>query len=349
MPNHVRNIINFDCSEERLREILEAIQYDKSDFHENTGIGTLDFNKIIPMPKSLEIEAGSSTDRGLKAYKDFLYVYTLAGTRQGLDLLNIPAESEEAFLRQRTDIKREDWNLGKTAFQNSQKYGATTWYEWSIGHWGTKWNSYDSAGYQGGHQIEFSTAWSAPHPILEKLTEMFPDVTINHKWADEDLGNNCGALEYLDGEVISDRMDMGDKEALEFACETWGYDLADMGYVLSADGERYIYTESHEYDLIEVCGQPALFTNERLTDGDIPKGLFRYDLRDSDDGDGFATLEANVAVNHGGTVITAEPIDLGEQGYIAFTDDTSPNFLGTETTFKGFMDGDFEQTGGMNL
>lgn len=85
----------------------------------------LDFNRIIPMPESLNIEAGSRTDNGLKAYKDFVYVYTFAGTEQK-DLLNIPKEKEETFLRARQDIRRDEWELGKTAFQNEQKYGAAT-------------------------------------------------------------------------------------------------------------------------------------------------------------------------------------------------------------------------------
>lgn len=70
MPNHVSNTITFECDEQRLRKILNAIKYDDSSGMEHTGIGTLDFNKIIPMPESLNIEAGSTTDRGLKAYQD---------------------------------------------------------------------------------------------------------------------------------------------------------------------------------------------------------------------------------------------------------------------------------------
>ncbi|NMP37199.1 MAG: hypothetical protein GX051_03615 [Clostridiales bacterium] len=80
MPNHVSNTITFECDEKRLKEILDAIKYESDAEVEHTGIGTLDFNKIIPMPKSLEIEAGSSTDRGLKAYKDFISVFTFCLT-----------------------------------------------------------------------------------------------------------------------------------------------------------------------------------------------------------------------------------------------------------------------------
>ena len=68
MPNHVINRLEFDCPKERLKEILSAICYDDSSEAEQTGIGTIDFNKITPMPPSLDIESGSSTDRGINLY-----------------------------------------------------------------------------------------------------------------------------------------------------------------------------------------------------------------------------------------------------------------------------------------
>jgi len=68
MPNHVINRITFDCPVERLKEILSAICYDDSSEAETTGIGTINFNKITPMPLSLDIESGSSTDRGINLY-----------------------------------------------------------------------------------------------------------------------------------------------------------------------------------------------------------------------------------------------------------------------------------------
>ena len=63
-PIMVINRLEFDCPKERLKEILAAICYDDSSEAEKTGIGTIDFNKITPMPPSLDIESGSSTDRG---------------------------------------------------------------------------------------------------------------------------------------------------------------------------------------------------------------------------------------------------------------------------------------------
>lgn len=120
------NRLRLSGEKSRIDEFLESVKGEES---------VLDFNRVIPMPESLNIECGSRTDRGLKAYKGFVYVYTFAGTEEK-DLLNIPKEKEDAFLRARQDIRRDEWELGKAAFQNERKYGAPTWYEWARQSWG---------------------------------------------------------------------------------------------------------------------------------------------------------------------------------------------------------------------
>ena len=91
--------LHFSGEQKRIDELLESIKGEETLF---------DFNKVLPMPESLNIEAGSRTDNGLKAYKDFITAYTMDGTEKK-DLLNIPKEKEEAFLRMRPDIKRDEW------------------------------------------------------------------------------------------------------------------------------------------------------------------------------------------------------------------------------------------------
>lgn len=66
MPNHVTNIIEFHCSQKVFQEIAEFIRKDDSFF------GSVDFNKVLPMPPELDIEAGSRGDQGLKMYKEYL-------------------------------------------------------------------------------------------------------------------------------------------------------------------------------------------------------------------------------------------------------------------------------------
>lgn len=93
----------------------------------------------------------------------------------------------------------------------------------------------------------------------------------------------------------------------------------------------------NDYELIELFDKPALFTNARITDADVPKGMYCYHLRHGDE-EYFSTIEKRVVVNHSGSVITKEPIDLGEQGYISFTEDTSPNFTGETMSLYQFRE-----------
>lgn len=341
MPNNIENIITLQGDEKKIREMLETIKND------DLSIGTIDFNKITGMPKRLDIEAGSRTKRGLDFYNGFIEVYTLGGTMNMDKLRSIPVKSEEIFLRQRTDIKRDEWELGKTAWHNIRQYGAPTWYDWAINNWGTKWNAYgygeDAIDYHDGDMLYFQTAWAAPHPVLEKLSKMFPDIELEHEWADEDIGQNCGRYSYQNGERIEEYCPESEAEAVEFACKLWDYDPLDLDLCLNSEGTKYIHLELEEYQQIELLGKPALFTNARLTDADIPQGLYCYHLRHSDDGGRFCSVEPRVGVNHGGSVITKEPIDFGKQGYISFTEDTEPNFTGGEQTLGEFLKSDAPQ------
>lgn len=339
MQNHVENIITLQGDKRKIREMLEAVQND------DLGIGTIDFNKITGMPNRLNIEVGSRTKRGLEFYKSFIEVYTLLGTINTEKLHSIPVTSEERFLRERRDIPRDEWELGKRAWQNIRDFGAPTWYEWCTQNWGTKWNAYgydEGRDYRSGNKIWFQSAWAAPHPVIEKLAARYTEISFEHQWADEDIGHNCGRRCYSGGERTEEYIPESEKEAIEFACGIWDCDPSDMDLILNANGTGYICVESEEYQAIELFDKPALFANGRLTDQDIPAGLYCYHLRHGDGGE-FASLEPKVGVNHGGTVITKEPIDFGEAGYIPLTEDTAPNFTGEFQTFGEFLRTDSPQ------
>ena len=120
MPNHVTNIIEIKGDPARIKSLFEAVKNDEY------GLGSIDFNKLIPMPSELGIEEGSMTTRGLKAYKDFIEVYTFNGNKENFDLSHIPEKAEQAFLRVHPDIDRAAWDLGKQAFQNGISGGLRT-------------------------------------------------------------------------------------------------------------------------------------------------------------------------------------------------------------------------------
>jgi antirestriction protein ArdC len=96
--------------------------------------------------------------------------------------------------------------------------------------------------------------------------------------------------------------------------------------------------DAPKYQEVEIFDVPALFSDGRIALDDLPEGLYRYDLRGSDDDLGIpVTVEQNVAVNHAGAIITAKPLDLGEDGCLTLTEDEGLNFVGGEISIQRFF------------
>ena len=96
--------------------------------------------------------------------------------------------------------------------------------------------------------------------------------------------------------------------------------------------------DAPKYQEVEIFDVPALFSNGRIALADLPEGLYRYDLRGSDDDPGMpVTVEQNVAVNHAGAIVTAKPLDLGEDGRLFLTEDEGLNFVGGEISMQRFF------------
>ena len=96
--------------------------------------------------------------------------------------------------------------------------------------------------------------------------------------------------------------------------------------------------DAPKYQEVEIFDLPGLFSNGRLTAADVPEGMYIYDLRGSDDDPGQPiTVENHVTVNHAGSVITAKPLDLGEEGRLNFTEEKGLNFVGGEISAYRFF------------
>ena len=223
MPNYVRNRVSFEGDLVEISRMLESIQTEKY------GIGSIDFNKILPMPESLNLEAGSRTDEGLRMYRGYL---------QAKDQ-NQPTGK---YLRYQAEHP-DNWKLGEQAYQNLQQYGASTWYDWCVENWGTKWPAMQDDIPVSGKNLCFDTAWSFPDGIIEKLSSMYPEVTVIAEWADEDIGSNCGRAVFKSGNLIDGYIPTNQKEAIEFAVAVWDASPADWNLHLSADNSRYEYKE----------------------------------------------------------------------------------------------------------
>lgn len=340
MPNYVQNRIQFDKSipEHDFRTFLlavtETVRPDQDCLPDNTETNPnaltvqdftnarFDFNKLIPMPESMNIESGTMTDVGLTLYKtmrnldaaccDYItsrpnwYDLFHGGSMDAItaeykaftkhvhpDIAKNVSEKQaeramqrlnelyeaakrtpdmSAYKAAQTEICRlavermktsyegerllksmasknlnlaspdafdeyiksmegaSQYKLGKTAYENLKKYGASTWYDWCCANWGTKWNAMDCHINVNDRVVAFQTAWSAPEPIVMKCVELFPNITFTWQYADEDTGANTGRYDYRNGRMNTKAFDTCCDEAYQTYVDCWGSERSSCLY-----------------------------------------------------------------------------------------------------------------------
>lgn len=228
MPNHITTKIEFYGEQGNIDKVLDFIKGDGE---------CIDFNKIIPMPESLNIESGSTTDRAIAYYVTERLTIPVEQTNLNALISNMFDNNwaREVVRRVAESAKTESaeemeklYNMGKQYMFNRENYGFYTWYDWCRANWGTKWNAYDSNFDKDGNVIEFDTAWSCPIPVLDALAELCDehDVYFIGKWADEDSGHNVGTFESdccEDGCLFNyEHVENGSSEAYEIYIELKG-------------------------------------------------------------------------------------------------------------------------------
>jgi hypothetical protein len=144
MPNYCNNVVEIQGPQHILKTLVDH---------------KLDFMKIHPYPKELDITAG----------------------REGAD------DSPE----QKALVAAEEANLKKHGYKN--------WYDWCVNNWGTKWNAggdndamqvdYDEdVNNQGTALFQFDTAWAPPLGVLDKLMETHPELSIECRYHEPGVG-----------------------------------------------------------------------------------------------------------------------------------------------------------------
>ncbi|MFR7606183.1 MAG: LPD28 domain-containing protein [Oscillospiraceae bacterium] len=92
------------------------------------------------------------------------------------------------------------------------------------------------------------------------------------------------------------------------------------------------------YEILEICGQTVLFTSARIARETVPDGLYAYDLRHDDECQGdICEIKPSIAVNHWGTIICKEPIEMNELGYHP-VDKEEYNYTEESMTLEDFQE-----------
>ena len=133
MPNHISNRLYVTAnSAEELTDFLKSI---------GTKESAIDFNKIVPMPQELKgTEESSNTNESIAYYLQQTNQEEIAEKIRMFSFymknFDAKGKSEDKLI--------EMYEIGKKYVDNFKKYGATTWYNWCLTNWGTKWNAYST-------------------------------------------------------------------------------------------------------------------------------------------------------------------------------------------------------------
>lgn len=240
MPNHVQNILKFKgITQEEMKKVISGIDDNGEEI-------LFDFNKIIPMPKTLNIISGGYQNQYIQVYLDSLSSSERFEISNKLREIKDPyyknyyariieyshAISKEDLINMKSNYKKEYANInpksiidvGKCYIDNLLNYGADTWCEWSCNHWGTKWNAYkvsieDSSDTNYDGEITFRTAWSSPFPIFQELAKKLPNVVFDLLYADEDyFSENCGHFQFQNEELYEIEIQ---EDFIKFSCNVW--------------------------------------------------------------------------------------------------------------------------------
>lgn len=215
MPNHVKNRVEIVGTPEQIRAVLDSISTNHDASPHKSCDGRTTYRK-----KNDEMSFGwLDENTGMFSRRNMESVH---GVPDGYDVLIDPAYVHcpdfNKIIPQPENIFNGD--LSEEDRLRCEKDGIPNWYDWNVENWGTKWNSY-SCHVESEKIFTFETAWSAPLPIMRQLGKMFPNVTFNYSWADEDTGFNCGHGTIKGDEFFVSRLENNSYDAYMLAFSLW--------------------------------------------------------------------------------------------------------------------------------
>ena len=122
----------------------------------------VDFSGCVPMPKELDIGSVPSLPSNFD-----------------------PEKAKDELLRAPelgwAEWKRDSVEKQLKMYENRQKLGYESWYDWCAVNWGTKWNACESDNERYGEHIvrlRFNTAWEEPKTWLAQVAGMYPKLSL---------------------------------------------------------------------------------------------------------------------------------------------------------------------------
>lgn len=254
MPNHIQNRLKVIGTPDQIKEVLNFI----SSTDEKGELVQMDFNKIKPMPKGMNEEIHSGIKMWVEICTgqiDFASLFQpmetsatemLKNGKYGTlaSLMSAGTAMEHLTGKRQGNVKdfsEEDFNAFIQCLKNYREYSSTSWYEWRIANWGTKWNAYGQNDERNTEDtIHFETAWSSPLDLIAELSKLYPACTLQFDYADEDSGSNAGRITFKNGEAIEViQPESQSKEAYDIYFELHPDSISNYRLV----GNKYEYIE----------------------------------------------------------------------------------------------------------
>lgn len=259
MPNWIKNRI-ITGSRDLTDKLIK--KYGTFEASGETESVQFDFNKVIPMPKDLQIEFSSRSDNALILYltKVSPYVDYYGNDKDKFsfdefnDIKNNISKhmmfshnltfSEDALPQMLDKYNNEEkcmLELGKTQVNNIIKYNALNWYEWSINNWGTKWNSDSLEVDENKQSLTFETAWDPAIPVFLEITKQNPTKRFAFLYADEAIGSHVGYVLASNGKIdYKGTFEDYSVDAYKLSFDLW--DCADE-YKYDSNMNTYVYKD----------------------------------------------------------------------------------------------------------
>lgn len=211
MPNWTFNTVVISGIPETLHTIRDRMETKGVD--DETGkeyVQLFDFNKLIPMPESLDITSGGGMTEAIITYLTDGLRYDVGNMDPNdekgkqlqkawakyakCDSFIAPKSVQKAYEDAKERFKdpqkiSQAVREGKQYIDNMDQYGCPTWYEWRSRHWGTKWNARNVEREKNDEEntltYYFQTAWAEPEPVMRALSFEYPNVRIEHHYEHE--------------------------------------------------------------------------------------------------------------------------------------------------------------------
>lgn len=206
MANFVKTIANFKGPEADIDTIREMITKAIEIEAQEDGL----LNQILPMPPEL------------RTIERDIYVGLLSDNMRLKDVISIIRKDAKALNYSEATIREISANAEKAA-KLQDTFGYPSWYDWAKAWWNTKWDVSElriTDDIEELLSITFHTAWSFPEIPMIVLSRLFPAITMEFRFADEDIAyGRCGSMD-IKGGLVTDRYIGIDKDK---GAKVWGY------------------------------------------------------------------------------------------------------------------------------